>query len=173
MLDNFATADVVEGVRRARGKALVEVSGGITLERVAELASAGVDVISVGALTHSAPAADIGLDLERLGADAALRRASASPRSQPQRGLALGHAAGLPSKSTGSTNDDALAAAAQRRTPTARPSSPRRRRAVAAGAVAPGARPPGENLLFSVLLRPKLAPGTRERAHARGRARGT
>jgi nicotinate-nucleotide pyrophosphorylase (carboxylating) len=67
MLDNFATADVVEGVRRARGKALIEVSGGVTLNRVHELASAGVDVISVGALTHSVPAADIGLDIERLG----------------------------------------------------------------------------------------------------------
>jgi len=68
MLDNFATADVIEGVRRAKNKALIEVSGGITLERIGELAGAGVDVISVGALTHSAPAADIGLDLERLGA---------------------------------------------------------------------------------------------------------
>jgi nicotinate-nucleotide pyrophosphorylase (carboxylating) len=67
MLDNFATADVIEGVRRAKNKALIEVSGGITLERIGELAGAGVDVISVGALTHSVPAADIGLDLERLG----------------------------------------------------------------------------------------------------------
>ena len=68
MLDNFGTADVIEGVRRARGKALIEVSGGISLDRVHELATAGVDVISVGALTHSVPAADIGLDIERLGA---------------------------------------------------------------------------------------------------------
>jgi nicotinate-nucleotide pyrophosphorylase (carboxylating) len=67
MLDNFATAEIAEAVRRARGKALVEVSGGVTLERVAELAQAGVDVVSVGALTHSAAAADISLDLETLG----------------------------------------------------------------------------------------------------------
>ncbi len=67
MLDNFAPADVAVGVAKARGKALVEVSGGITLERIAELARAGVDVISSGALTHSAPSADIALDLERLG----------------------------------------------------------------------------------------------------------
>ncbi len=62
LLDNMDTATVAESVRRARGKALTEASGGITLARVAELARAGVDAISVGALTHSAPAADIGLD---------------------------------------------------------------------------------------------------------------
>ena len=62
LLDNMPTEDVAEGVRRAKGKALTETSGGITLERIAELARVGVDAISVGALTHSAPAADIGLD---------------------------------------------------------------------------------------------------------------
>jgi nicotinate-nucleotide pyrophosphorylase (carboxylating) len=66
MLDNFAPDQIALAVERARGHALVEVSGGITLERVAALAAAGVDVISVGALTHSAPAADIGLDIESL-----------------------------------------------------------------------------------------------------------
>jgi nicotinate-nucleotide pyrophosphorylase (carboxylating) len=64
LLDNMDTKTVTEAVRRARGKALTEASGGITFARVAELANAGVDVISVGALTHSAPAADIGLDFE-------------------------------------------------------------------------------------------------------------
>jgi nicotinate-nucleotide pyrophosphorylase (carboxylating) len=68
MLDNFTTPDVIEGVKRARGKALIEVSGGVSLDRIHELASAGVDVISVGALTHSVPSADIGLDIERIGA---------------------------------------------------------------------------------------------------------
>jgi len=67
MLDNFSSADLPLAVEKARGKALVEVSGGITLERIAELAAHGVDVISSGALTHSAPSADIALDLERLG----------------------------------------------------------------------------------------------------------
>lgn len=67
MLDNFAPAALAEALGRARGKALVEVSGGITLERIPELAEAGVDVVSVGALTHSVMAADIGLDLELLG----------------------------------------------------------------------------------------------------------
>jgi len=63
MLDNFTPSNIDAAVARAKGRALVEVSGGITLERVAALAKAGVDVISVGALTHSAPAADIGLDI--------------------------------------------------------------------------------------------------------------
>jgi len=64
LLDNRPTSMVQEAVRRAGGRALVEVSGGVTLERVAELARAGVDAISVGALTHSVPAADVGLDFE-------------------------------------------------------------------------------------------------------------
>jgi nicotinate-nucleotide pyrophosphorylase (carboxylating) len=66
LLDNFTTADVRVAVARVRAsggvRPLVEASGGITLERIPELAEAGVDLISVGALTHSAPAADIGLD---------------------------------------------------------------------------------------------------------------
>ncbi len=62
LLDNMNTPTVEEAVRRTRGRALLEASGGITFERVAELARAGVDAISVGALTHSTPAADIGLD---------------------------------------------------------------------------------------------------------------
>jgi nicotinate-nucleotide pyrophosphorylase (carboxylating) len=64
MLDNFAPSEIDEAVRLAKGKALIEVSGGITLDRIPILAAAGVDVISVGALTHSAPAADIGLDIK-------------------------------------------------------------------------------------------------------------
>jgi nicotinate-nucleotide pyrophosphorylase (carboxylating) len=66
MLDNFQDDQVAVAVERAHGRALVEVSGGISLSRIPALAAAGVDVISVGALTHSAPAADIGLDLENL-----------------------------------------------------------------------------------------------------------
>jgi nicotinate-nucleotide pyrophosphorylase (carboxylating) len=64
LLDNMSTATVIEAVKRAHGKALLEASGGITLARVAELARAGVDAISVGALTHSVQAADVGLDFE-------------------------------------------------------------------------------------------------------------
>ena len=64
LLDNMSTDVVEEAVRRAAGRVLLEASGGITFERVRELSLAGVDAISVGALTHSAPAADIGLDFE-------------------------------------------------------------------------------------------------------------
>jgi nicotinate-nucleotide pyrophosphorylase (carboxylating) len=64
LLDNMPTAMVIDAVARAHGKALLEASGGITLARVAELARAGVDAISVGALTHSVAAADVGLDFE-------------------------------------------------------------------------------------------------------------
>jgi nicotinate-nucleotide pyrophosphorylase (carboxylating) len=67
MLDNFSREDLHEAVRRAatlgKAKPLLEVSGGVTLERIGELARLGVDIVSVGALTHSAPAADIALDL--------------------------------------------------------------------------------------------------------------
>lgn len=66
MLDNFAPGAVEEAVKRAAGRALVEVSGNVTIDRVPELSRLGVNVVSVGALTHSAPAADIGLDIERL-----------------------------------------------------------------------------------------------------------
>jgi len=66
MLDNFKPDQIAVAVERAHGRALVEVSGGITLERIPELARVGVDVVSVGALTHSAKAADIGLDIEKI-----------------------------------------------------------------------------------------------------------
>ena len=67
MLDNFEPDAIARAMSRARGRALVEVSGRVRLEQVAELGRLGVDLVSVGALTHSAPAADIALDLERLG----------------------------------------------------------------------------------------------------------
>jgi nicotinate-nucleotide pyrophosphorylase (carboxylating) len=66
MLDNFAPDQIAVAVEHAHGRALIEVSGGIMLDRIPALAAAGVDVISVGALTHSAPAADIGLDIESI-----------------------------------------------------------------------------------------------------------
>jgi nicotinate-nucleotide pyrophosphorylase (carboxylating) len=64
MLDNFDDHAIRVALERTRGKAMVEISGGITLPRVAHLGALGVDVISVGALTHSAPASDISLDLK-------------------------------------------------------------------------------------------------------------
>jgi nicotinate-nucleotide pyrophosphorylase (carboxylating) len=63
LLDNMDTAEVREAVARVAGRALVEVSGGVRLERVRELAEGGVDVISVGALTTRAPWIDLALDL--------------------------------------------------------------------------------------------------------------
>jgi len=62
MLDNFDDEQVRDALTLVDGRALVEVSGGITLDRVARLGALGVDVISVGALTHSSPACDLGLD---------------------------------------------------------------------------------------------------------------
>jgi len=61
MLDNMDDPSVGDAVAFVAGRAIVEVSGGITLERVPILARLGVDVVSVGALTHSAPAADLSL----------------------------------------------------------------------------------------------------------------
>ncbi|WP_144828900.1 carboxylating nicotinate-nucleotide diphosphorylase [Kocuria rhizophila] len=63
LLDNFAPADLVSGVAMIDGRAAVEASGGITLETIGRVAATGVDVISVGALTHSARALDLGLDI--------------------------------------------------------------------------------------------------------------
>ncbi|HZQ87412.1 MAG TPA: carboxylating nicotinate-nucleotide diphosphorylase [Acidimicrobiales bacterium] len=63
LLDNMDAEDVVECVKAVDGECYVEVSGGVNLETVAALAQAGPDFISVGALTHSAPVLDIGLDL--------------------------------------------------------------------------------------------------------------
>lgn len=63
MLDNFSLEDLREGVARIAGRVTVEASGGVTLETVREIAETGVDVISVGALTHSARALDLGLDI--------------------------------------------------------------------------------------------------------------
>ena len=63
MLDNMETAAIKEAVRLAAGRVKLEVSGGVTLERIEEIAATGVDYISVGALTHSCPALDIALDL--------------------------------------------------------------------------------------------------------------
>jgi nicotinate-nucleotide pyrophosphorylase (carboxylating) len=64
LLDNMDVSTVRKAVALASGRALLEASGGVTLETVAEIAATGVDLISVGALTHSAPALDISLDLD-------------------------------------------------------------------------------------------------------------
>jgi nicotinate-nucleotide pyrophosphorylase (carboxylating) len=64
LVDNMSTADVRAAVIRVGGRAQVEVSGRVTLERVPELATTGADFVSVGGLTHSAPAVDISFEIE-------------------------------------------------------------------------------------------------------------
>jgi len=65
LLDNFTVEDAASAVQEIGGRVPVEVSGGIRLETVRAYAEAGPDYIAVGALTHSAPALDLGLDLVR------------------------------------------------------------------------------------------------------------
>jgi len=64
LLDNLSTADIAEAVRRIGGRAKTEISGGVTLERIPELARTGATYVSVGALTHSAAAVDLSFELE-------------------------------------------------------------------------------------------------------------
>jgi nicotinate-nucleotide pyrophosphorylase (carboxylating) len=64
LLDNMSTADIRTAVIRAAGRAKTEISGGVTLERLPELAATGADFVSVGALTHSAPAIDISFEIQ-------------------------------------------------------------------------------------------------------------
>ncbi len=64
LLDNMPVEEMREVVAKAAGKALIEASGGVTLENVRAIAETGVDIISVGAITHSAPSLDISLELE-------------------------------------------------------------------------------------------------------------
>lgn len=64
MLDNFSIKDTEKAVKMIDGKAIIEASGGVTLDTVKAIAETGVHIVSVGSLTHSAPALDIGLDIE-------------------------------------------------------------------------------------------------------------
>jgi nicotinate-nucleotide pyrophosphorylase (carboxylating) len=64
LLDNMDTTMLAEAVKLAEGKVKTEASGGVTLETVAAIAATGVDLISSGALTHSAPSLDVALDIE-------------------------------------------------------------------------------------------------------------
>jgi nicotinate-nucleotide pyrophosphorylase (carboxylating) len=64
LLDNLSTADITEAVRRCAGKVKTEISGGVTLARMPELIETGADYVSVGALTHSAPAMDLSFEIE-------------------------------------------------------------------------------------------------------------
>lgn len=66
LLDNMTTAQLKEAVRLINGRALTEASGGVHMNNLREIAEAGVDFISIGALTHSAPAVDISMDITPL-----------------------------------------------------------------------------------------------------------
>ena len=63
MLDNMSLPEMTEAVKNVNGQAILEASGNVTLERIAEIAECGVDIISTGWITHSAPILDIGLDI--------------------------------------------------------------------------------------------------------------
>lgn len=75
LLDNMTPSLVRKAVALIHGRALAEVSGGVTLQNVREMAEAGADFISIGALTHSAPAADLSMDIQP-------RRLFGQPRKQ-------------------------------------------------------------------------------------------
>ena len=64
LVDNLPLETIREAVRRVQGRAKIEISGGVTLDRIPELAATGANYVSVGALTHSAPAADLSFELE-------------------------------------------------------------------------------------------------------------
>ena len=66
LLDNMSVEMLRDAVGRAKGRAITEASGGVTLDKVRQIAETGVDRISIGALTHSAPALDLALDFEGL-----------------------------------------------------------------------------------------------------------
>jgi len=66
LVDNMSIENIREAVRRVSGRAKIEISGGVTLDRIPELASTGADFVSAGALTHSAAAVDISFEIEPL-----------------------------------------------------------------------------------------------------------
>ena len=75
LLDNMSPPKIQQAVEIIKGQALVEVSGGITMTNIRDMAKTGVDIISIGALTHSAPAMNLSMDIIPLG----------SQRNQPRR----------------------------------------------------------------------------------------
>jgi nicotinate-nucleotide pyrophosphorylase (carboxylating) len=64
LIDNFDVASMKKAVAMVAGRLVIEASGGITLDNIAEIAATGVDYASSGALTHSAQALDVGIDIE-------------------------------------------------------------------------------------------------------------
>ena len=64
LLDNMSLPDMTKAVNLCKGRALLEASGGINLQSVSDVANTGVDLISIGALTHSSPDLDLSLDID-------------------------------------------------------------------------------------------------------------
>jgi nicotinate-nucleotide pyrophosphorylase (carboxylating) len=64
LLDNMDIADLTEAVKLAKGRVVLEASGGVTQDSIAKIAATGVDYASAGALTHSAPNFDVALDID-------------------------------------------------------------------------------------------------------------
>lgn len=71
LIDNFEPEAQREAVRRAKGRAQIEISGGVTIDRLAAIAASGADFVSIGALTHSVRAADLSFEMEPTAANAA------------------------------------------------------------------------------------------------------
>ena len=84
LLDNMSTAQLREAVGLVDGRMVTEASGGITLANLGDVAAAGVDIVSLGWLTHSAPILDIGLDLEPLAGRAMPEKSSLQPDVSPR-----------------------------------------------------------------------------------------
>ena len=74
MLDNLDDDELRDAIARIARRAHVEISGGVTLDRVRRIAALGADYVSVGALTHSAPAADISLEIDEVSEPWAMRQ---------------------------------------------------------------------------------------------------
>jgi nicotinate-nucleotide pyrophosphorylase (carboxylating) len=74
LLDNMSPSKIQQSVGIIKGQALVEVSGGITMNNIREMAKMGVDVISIGALTHSAPAMDLSMNIKSLSSERKQRK---------------------------------------------------------------------------------------------------
>ena len=66
LLDNMSCEELIQSIELISGRSKTEASGGITMDTVREIAETGVDYISIGAVTHSAPAVDIGFDFDQL-----------------------------------------------------------------------------------------------------------
>jgi nicotinate-nucleotide pyrophosphorylase (carboxylating) len=84
LLDNMRPAEMAEAVRLGEGRIQFEASGGVSLESIAEIAATGVDFISVGALTHSAPAVDFSLELMKPVENDEIRMTNDDARSRPR-----------------------------------------------------------------------------------------